>query len=215
MRTLSWIPHWFDLLMIVGLAWGLRCGRRRGVSGELLFLLEWIAIFFICGLYYEQTGMRLANSLNISPNIGFVLVYILIGCVVKGVCGILHRAVGNKLVSKDFFGRWEYYLGILAGMARMACILFVVLALLCAKHVTQQDLYSMEAFQKENFGGVTFPTLGEMKYESLNRSVSGKLANYWFNRLLINAVDPSLYEIQSQQYQTPDWEKAGRTADDS
>ncbi len=182
--------HWFDLITLAGLGWGVHRGRRYGISGELLYLLQWLAIFFICGTFYASPAERLANWLHVNQNVMSVVMYVFIAAIVKSCFGLIMRLVGNKLVTRDCFGKWEYYLGMLTGMARMTCVVYVGLALLSATYFTEQSLYSMDAYQKENFGGITFPTLSQMKRDSLTDSMSGRLANRHFGRFLIDAVPP-------------------------
>ncbi len=200
MHISTWLPHWLDIIALVTLGWGFQRGRRHGISGELLYLLQWIAIVIVSGIFHRNAGERLAHWMHISPNTGRVMVYIILAFVVKGVFNVIHRAVGNKLVSRDFFGKTEYYLGMITGMGRMACILVAALALLSAKYVTDEDLYSLEVFQKENFGGITFPTLSEMKHDSLTKSVFGRTANRWAGGFFIAAVPP---ETETPSYSSP------------
>jgi uncharacterized membrane protein required for colicin V production len=203
MNGSSWIPQWFDVVVIGAAALGVYRGRRHGISGELLPLLQWLSIFFMCGTFYEGAGLKLSHALHINPNVCFVIIYLLIAVLTVSLFGMVQRMVGNKLVSKDFFGDSEYYLGIAGGALHMIVIVMVGLSLLCASYVTEQELFSMQRFQRENFGGITFPTPNEMKYGALNYSVSGRLARRFVGGFFIDARPPEPEQPGYFRYEDP------------
>ena len=64
---------------------------------------------------------------------GYLMAYIAAALVIAILFALLKKAVGSKLVSAETFGKSEFYLGMIAGMVRYACMLIAVLALLNAK----------------------------------------------------------------------------------
>jgi hypothetical protein len=111
-------------------------------------------------LYYEPFGKFLAEYTNLSLLPAYLVVYL--GIVLGHVLlfGWLKKIVGEKLVASDIFGRLEFYLGMAAGAARFGCIMMVGFALLHARYISPDQLAAEAKMQRENFGSITFPTLG-------------------------------------------------------
>src|SRR5438128_124874 len=132
--------NWFDLCVLVLLVVGIFVGRKRGMSMELLSLLQWLVIVFGGAMACGLLGKSLADLSGINPVVTYITAYLLAAIVVKILFVMIKRMAGEKLVSGELFGKLEYYLGMLAGSVRFACMILFVLALLNAKQVTKAEL---------------------------------------------------------------------------
>src|ERR1035438_7616846 len=122
---------WFDMVAVVMLGFGLFRGRRNGMAKELLPLLQWLVMVPACGLGYALLAGVLAGFI---PNKMWncLVAYLALALVVFIFFTVLKRQLDEKLVKSNFFKGGEYYLGMLSGMVRYACVLLFVLALLNA-----------------------------------------------------------------------------------
>jgi uncharacterized membrane protein required for colicin V production len=144
--------NWFDIAAVVVLGFGLFRGRRNGMSKELLPLVQWLVIVSVSGLVYPKLAGVLA---------GFVpdkfwtclLSYLALALVVFIVFTILKQQIAEKVVARDFFKGGEYYLGMMAGLVRYACVMIFVLALLNAPVFTAAEISAQLARDQNNFGG--------------------------------------------------------------
>src|SRR5437879_3778961 len=132
--------NWFDLFVVAMLIVGIVVGRKRGMSLELLSVLQWLLIVFAAAIACSSFGKMLADLSGISPVLTYTTAYLLAAIVVKLVFLMIRRMAGEKLVAGDVFGNFEYYLGMIAGAIRFACIILFVMALLHAKQVTKAEL---------------------------------------------------------------------------
>src|SRR5687767_13596795 len=94
---------WFDLAVVVLLIVGLLRGRKRGMSEELLVVLQWLIIVVGGAYLYEPVGRRLSGAANLSLLTGYVIVYVGFAIFVKIIITMVRRAVGEKLVGSDVF----------------------------------------------------------------------------------------------------------------
>jgi uncharacterized membrane protein required for colicin V production len=187
---LDLIPNWFDLVVAATVIVGVLVGRRRGMSLELLDLLQWLAIIFVGGMAYAPLGNWLGELGGLRPVIAAVVAYLLVAVGIKLLFLLLKRMTGEKLLGSDTFGGYEYYLGMLAGGVRFLCILIFGLALLNAKQVTNVELDRQIKAQKESLGSIYFPPFGAIQRSILQRSVCGPLVGQYLTAQLIH-VDTS------------------------
>lgn len=181
----------FDIIMAIILIVGVIRGRKRGISEELLDVLDWIAIVIVCALAYRPLGKLLAGTASLPLYLCDVISYILIALIIMFLGKSLKRAVGEKLVQGDAFGRFEYYLGMMAGALRFFCVTLMLLAFLHAKYSTPAERLATAKMQQENFGTITFPTIESIQQTVFYESVSGKLIREHLNVLLIQPVPPT------------------------
>jgi uncharacterized membrane protein required for colicin V production len=180
----------FDGFLIIFLVTGIFRGRKRGISEELLDLIQWIAIVVGAALAYPGIGGFLINYAKFPPLLANLLAYIVAAALIVFLFKNLKRSVGEKLVQGDVFGRFEFYLGMMAGFVRFLCIALFVLALLHAKYSTPAERERMAKLQRDNFGSVSFPTFDEMQYSVFYKSASGNLIRTNLSLLLIRPVPP-------------------------
>ncbi|MBI4657680.1 MAG: CvpA family protein [Verrucomicrobia bacterium] len=197
--NLSNLPfNWVDLVAMGILIVGLIVGRKKGMSEELLPVFQWLAIVVVGALYYQPAGRFLSAYTHMSLLMAFVVTYL-----ANAVGHILFfswvkRLVGEKLVEGDLFGAFEYYLGMVAGAVRYLCILMAVFALLHARYISPEQLAAEAKTQRENFGSVTFPTLGMLQQAVFQRSATGRLVKKYLNEQLIEATPPNQQVVKRE-----------------
>jgi uncharacterized membrane protein required for colicin V production len=165
---------WFDLLVLALVAYGIFRGRKRGMSEELLDVFQWLLIVVLGALLYAPFGRVLSHFSGFSPLVSHIIAYCLIALALKLIFSMVKRSVGEKLVHADTFGRFEYYLGMLAGTVRCLCILIFALSFIHAKYISDAERAATAKMQADNFGSISFPTLGSLQQGIFYESYSGK-----------------------------------------
>jgi uncharacterized membrane protein required for colicin V production len=181
--------NYFDFLAIVWLIIGLFRGRKRGMSQELLPLFQWVGIVIAGGLLYLPFSSLVRQYAQFNPLLSVIVAYLLIALGVHLLYLWFKQIFGEKLAQKDLFGRGEFYLGMMAGVARFACILLVALALLDSRVATPDELAKTEKFQKDNFSDIRFPTFGQFQQDVLFKSFSGDWIQNHLRQVLIASVN--------------------------
>jgi len=182
--------NWFDLCVLALLVVGVIVGRKRGMSLELLSVFQWLMIVFVGALLCDPFGRLLADLSGLSPVLTYITAYLLAAVVIKILFVLIRRMAGEKLVSGEMFGRFEYYLGMVAGLVRFACIILFVLALLNAKQVSKAELEAQLRSQQDWAGSIYFPPFGSVQRAVFEDSLSGRAVKQYLSAQLIN-VDPS------------------------
>src|SRR5687767_9177690 len=120
------MPHftvsWVDLVILLVVIAGIARGRKRGMSEELLDIMKWVSVLVAVAFLQRPMGEMMASSTMFSLLSCYIFVYTMIVVVLKVIFGFLRKQIGDKLVSSDFFGSAEYYLGMLAGAFRYVCV---------------------------------------------------------------------------------------------
>jgi uncharacterized membrane protein required for colicin V production len=181
---------WFDLLFVALIVVGWFRGRKRGMTQEFPNLIQWIAIIGGGALLYKPLGELLSESTGMGRLFWFLMVYLLWAALVKAVTTWIVRSKGDKLGLADMFGSAEYPLGIASGMIRYALVCVFSLALLNARLYTSAELKSMAAYQQENFGNISLPTIGTVQKSVFLESALGKLMKDHAAFLLIEGTAP-------------------------
>src|SRR2546430_1962962 len=189
MKQFDFSYNWFDLVVLAMLIVGIVVGRKRGMSLELLTLLQWLVIVFVGAMVAGPFGKMLADLSGISPVVTYITTYLLTAIVIKVLFVVVRRMSGEKLLSGDVFGRAEYYLGMIAGLIRFACIVLFVLALLNAKQVSKEELNAQLKSQQDWAGSIYFPPFGVIQRAIFEESLSGRAVKQYLTAQLIN-VDP-------------------------
>lgn len=166
--------NWFDLLVVALIAFGIWRGRKRGISEELLDVFMWLCIVVLGALAYAPFGKLIASTTRFPPFFANVLAYAVIAIAIKILFTSIKRAAGEKLVQSDAFGRFEYYLGMMAGVTRLLCILIFALSFLHAKYISDAERAATAKMQADNFGSISFPTFGSLQQTIFYESISGK-----------------------------------------
>ncbi|HEY9175808.1 MAG TPA: CvpA family protein [Verrucomicrobiae bacterium] len=188
--------NWFDLALVVVLILGIWRGRKHGMSEETLPLLKWLIIPFGAALAYQPIGRLLRDSTPFGTLFCYILGYLIVVLAVMMLFSLFKRGMGGKPLGGDFFGRAEYYLGMVSGMVRFGCGTIVVLALLNARLYTQGEIHAMHKFQKDNYGSSFFPTLSSVQESVFDQSLTGPLIKKYCSQLLIVPTPPGGGQIK-------------------
>lgn len=180
--------NWFDLLLMTVLIVGIVIGRKRGMSEELLDVVQWLAMVFVAALLYRPVGDFLAGYTHMSPLWTYIGTYLFFLILLKLLFSWIKKMVGEKLIGSDVFGRLEYYLGMLAGGLRFACILLAVLAIVHARTSTPEELAAQAKMQKDNFGDISFPTFGSIQQDIFLSSFTGPYIERYLGSQLISTA---------------------------
>ena len=187
--------NWFDGVVLGMLIIGLFRGRKLGMSKEVLPLLKWVTLVVVCGLWYQKVAQLLVNAAALSKLPSCIFGYLLLAFVIFLLFMVLRRLLVYRLAENNLFGSGEYYLGMLSGMIRFACMLLAVLALLNAPVYTAQDIKKHEAYVKQWFGGGLysgnyFPSLYTIQGQIFTKSFAGPYIKDYLGPLLIETAPP-------------------------
>lgn len=179
---------WVDLAILILLLVGMLRGRKRGMSAELLDIFKWAAIAVVAGLAYEPFGQMLSQTNVFSLLFSYVFAYVLLALVILLLFAYVRRRAGQKLMSSDVFGRGEYYLGMIAGAFRYACIIVVAMAFVNARYYSPAELLAQQRAQLEVLGSDFFPSWGEFQQEVFTKSCVGRFTKENLPVLLIKST---------------------------
>jgi uncharacterized membrane protein required for colicin V production len=187
--------NWFDLVVVAVLIVGFTRGRKNGMSEELMITLEWLGIVFAGAFLYRRLGDMMAASTPISHLTCYITVYIALGVAVKIISGLIKKAMGGKVVSPDRFGKGEYYLGMLSGALRYACILVAVLALLNAPYYSESEIAAKTKRDKDVYGESFFPSISSIQQQVFGASLSGSVLKRKAGFMLISSTMPEKKQL--------------------
>ena len=200
--------NWFDVAVIVILAFGLFRGRKNGMSRELLPAFQWVALVLVCGLGYSLVARIFRNATGLNQLTSDVLAYLLLASVVWVLTSIPKHKFADRLAVSNFFGASEFYLGMLVGMIRFACILLAALALLNAPFYTTADIAAHAAYVQRWYGGGVqgysgdfIPSLQSVQEQVLEKSFVGPCVKKYLRPLLINTEQPDAKKSSAPQTQ--------------
>lgn len=204
MNFINRLPvNWFDFVLVIVLLMGITRGRKRGMSEELLSVLKWVTIVLVCAFAYQQFGRFLADATVFSLLASYLMAYVGLALIVTLVFVGIKRSLGGKLLGSEIFGQTEYYLGMLAGALRFACVVIFVLALLNARLYTDEEVRAETAYQKDVYGSEFFPGLHTAQSDVFERSFFGPLIQRNFGFLLIKPTPPQRKEIRRKELNLP------------
>lgn len=209
-KSAPWYSHfafnWFDVALVLVLAFGFWRGRKRGMTKELIPTLQWIAILLGAGFghvpladWYQQQGVvrQIFGSHFDERTAALMSAYLSIALVILIVFTGLQRKFGPKLEGSSFFGGNEYYWGVAAGLIRYLCILLVGLALLNAPYYSQGEIAKIKAYNnrwygggQKDFNGDFIPRMDEIQDAVFHHSLVGPLIKNNLSVLLINSTAP-------------------------
>jgi len=183
---------YFDFIVVVWLVMGIFRGRKRGMTQELLPTLQWLCIVILCGLFYAPFSDVIFHNTSgaFSRLWSNISAYVLIAFAIHLVFLWLKQVLGEKLTGSDHFGRAEYYLGMMAGLLRFACMLVVLCALMNSRVYTAAELAEDEKIQKKNFEDIRFPTYLSVQHTILVESCTGRVIEDNLHQVLIAPVKP-------------------------
>ena len=100
--------NWFDLVVVAVLVVGVLRGRKRGMSQELVDVIQWIVIIGGGAYLYLPIGQWFAETTSSSQLFSYVAVYIGLAILIKLLFLVIRRGVGGKLVGSDVFKGAEW-----------------------------------------------------------------------------------------------------------
>ena len=180
--SLSWVDFAVAVLLFVGL-WR---GRKRGMSEELLDIIKWALIVVLAGIGYQPVAQLLLSFTSVFGLLSmYVATYMALALIIVIVFSIIRKQVGAKLIGSDTFGSAEYYLGMLAGLFRYACIIIVGMSFLHAPLYTPEQIKAKIKYQEYNFGTTFFLTVPDLQQQVFKGSMAGKFADEYLQIVLI------------------------------
>jgi uncharacterized membrane protein required for colicin V production len=189
----------FDVFLVAVLIAGIYRGRKCGMSGELLNVIKWLAILLVCAIAYEPIGSLCGQTMSVFSTLTcYLIAYVGAALVILLLFVAVKRALGGKLLGSDLFGGAEYYLGMGSGLIRFACVLLVGLALLNARHYTEQEVRAEEAFQNDVYGSHYFPTLYSVQSVVFEKSATGPWIRDNLSFLLIKPTQPENKDLHQK-----------------
>jgi uncharacterized membrane protein required for colicin V production len=195
--------NWFDIAVIIVVLLGINKGRKNGMSGELIGMLQWIAIVFAGAFFYKQLGDMLYSSAPFSRLGCYIVTYIGIAIVVRILFGLWKKGSGGKLVGSNMFGSSEYYLGMVGGTVRFLCILLAGLAILNARYYSPKEIASNVAFQNDVYGSTFFPDLSTVQSEVFKKSLMGSMVKQNAEIMLIKPTSPETKNLDRAKDNLP------------
>lgn len=196
MKMAYFSVSWVDFVILLLVIAGIFRGRKRGMSEELLDIIKWVAVLTVVAFLHRPAGELLAGTTMFSLLSCYIFVYTLIVILLKVVFGFIRKQIGDKLVSSDFFGSAEYYLGMVAGAFRYVCVIIVALAFINARYYSPEEIQADIDFQKNNFGDIRFPTLATLQNEVFTRSFFGMATRDFAPFLLIPSTPPEVKDLR-------------------
>lgn len=187
----SW--SWFDVFFLLLLILGFFRGRKRGMSAELLPVLQMVTVLVAGSFVYKPVGKMLYDlaSKTVDLWICYLLMYLSFAVIVHLVFSAIKSAVGEKLVGSDMFGSMEYYFGMLAGIVRYACYILLFMALMNVRTVDYQAAAAHRKDQLNNYGNsFSTPTLDTLQISLFDESQTGRFTRQNLKFLLLETTAP-------------------------
>jgi uncharacterized membrane protein required for colicin V production len=188
--TFSYIDGFVLIWLIVGL---LR-GRKRGMTQEFLPCFKWLGIVLLGGYFNQPLAALIRQYAGAAYDVQWscISAYALIALAVSLLFALFKHLLGDKLTGSDVFGRYEYYLGILAGLIRYACMLLAVLAIMHSRIITKAETDAIDAQMKKNLEDIHPPQYAYGCFEQaiFFQSFSGKFVQADLSGLLLPTVLP-------------------------
>ena len=171
--------NWFDLAVAGILIFGLTRGRKHGMSVEMMFMLQWLAMIFGAAYAWKPVGDFLASESPMSHLTCYITAYVATAVGIKMFWSLIRRAVGGKLLGSNIFGAGEYYLGMVGGIVRFACVIIFFLSLLNARRVTTAEVTAHAAYNRKYYGGQMnngdfFPSIHDVQMSVFANSFTGR-----------------------------------------
>lgn len=191
--------NWFDVFVVILLVVGALRGRKRGMSQELLPLLKWITLAAVCGFCYQPIAAEIAGGTMFNLLSASLTAYLGLALVITIIFALLSRQLGGKIVGSDAFGGAEYYLGIVSGTIRFACMLIFGLALLNARLYSQVEIAERNKYVQQNFDNDFFPALFQVQDKVFKESLTGPTIHKNLDFLLIKPAFPAAKPIKRKE----------------
>jgi uncharacterized membrane protein required for colicin V production len=182
--------NWFDAFLLIMLGFGIFRGRKNGMTKELLPLLLWIGIVVASGLGYTLLAGLYHDTCGLSKDWSPFLAYISITFVVFFIYSLMKKPIQPRLTGSNFFGSSEYYLGMISGLIRYACIVIFFMAIINAKYYSPAEIAAKKAYNARWYGGGLYsgdyiPDLHTLQEAVYKKSFTGPYIKQFIGFLLI------------------------------
>lgn len=182
---------WVDFVVVLVLGFGIWRGRSRGMSEELVDIVKWVITVISGALLYGPLSILIQESTRVfTPLTASLIAYLTIVVVIAVAFFYIRKHTEERLTGSDTFGTGEYYLGMLSGMSRYACILIVAFAFLNARQYSAEELKASEKYQMDNFGSNFFMTIPDLQRAVFTESIFGRSLKEFAGFVLIVPVAP-------------------------
>jgi uncharacterized membrane protein required for colicin V production len=146
--------NWFDVAVLVLIAFGVFRGRKNGMTRELAPTLKWVTVVIVAGLAYPFAANFYVAECGIRSKLWSALLgYMSISGALFVIFIPLKDALKKRAENGGIFGGSEYYFGMCAGPIRYAFMILFVLALLNAKSYTAAEVAAKKAYNQRWYGG--------------------------------------------------------------
>jgi uncharacterized membrane protein required for colicin V production len=197
--------NWFDVVLVVVLGFGLWRGRKNGMSKEVMLVFQWLTLVLASGMGYPLFAPTYANTIGTGKVASAMLGYCTLALATWLVFYILKGIFVPRLTGSNFFGGGEYYLGMVSGMIRFACMLVAVLALLNAPFYTPEDIKASQDYKNRWFGGGQkgfsgdfIPSIEQVQEQVFKKSLTGPYLKNYLGTLLIDTAPPTVKQKQKK-----------------
>ena len=179
---------WFDIAVVVLLWIGVMRGRARGISNQIVELFQWLLTVFLGVMLYVPIGRALQPHLQVSTVAAHAIAFLLVAGVVKLIAARLANAFSERLLNGDYFGSWEYPLGVVAGALIHAAMLMAALSLVRVKLVTPDEFARSQKKEGAEMGSEFLPDMGRLQAEIFRQSPTGRFIERECAHLMIQPV---------------------------
>ena len=200
--------NWFDVALVLVLGFGFWRGRKRGMSREALPTAFWLVAVIAAGFCYQMLGDLVQSTGYVKKIFGtsvnerttsYVICYLVIVAVVFSVYSMIAKHFREKVSGSNAFGNGEYYLGIISGIIRYACITIFFLALINAPYYSSAEIKAQQDYNNRWYGGGLkgysgdfIPTMPEFQQAIFKGSILGPVIHDNLSALLIQSTAPGL-----------------------
>ncbi|HWC60219.1 MAG TPA: CvpA family protein [Verrucomicrobiae bacterium] len=191
--------NWFDIAILLFLGLGIQRGRKHGMSQEMILVFKWLAIIIVGGLGYAVIGDVISDNSVFSRLSAYLMAYIIITLGITVAFWGIKKMAGGKLIGSDVFGSGEYYLGMVAGLIRYACILIFALSFLNARLYSDKEIADDLKFQNDVYGSNYFPKLYTVQDDVFKKSFVGPHIHDALGFLLIKGTYPETKELRKER----------------
>jgi uncharacterized membrane protein required for colicin V production len=191
--------NWFDIAVLLVLAFGVARGRKHGMSEELMLVAKWVAIIVVGGMGYAVIGDVISDNSVFTKLSAYLMAYTVIALGIAVAFLAIKKLAHGKLVGSDVFGSGEYYLGMIAGFLRYACILIFAMAFLHAPLYTKQQIADDLKFQNDVYGSDFFPKLYTVQSDVFEKSFVGQQVGNQLSFLLIKSTPREHKEMRKER----------------
>lgn len=181
--------YWFDFLVVAVLVMGFTLGPKKPAMPQFLSALHWLLTFLICLFLYKTPAIWLSKKMGIQPDVVALMLFGFELLVVFVLLSFVLRRFKEKMLEKKApFGELEPRVARVAGALRAFVFLFIAVGWISGRYVTEQDLKDHEAFWKENFGSISFPSLRTIRHDMFENSFSGRFAETYLSGVMMTAI---------------------------